>query len=181
VPYREGRALLVGVDWFANNANEDLKVLFAHEIFHLYHQQQEPEEFAEYLGPAAAPMTLYKILWTEGLATYVSHALNPSASMLDIFPGDKELIEKGPALLATFAPEMIKKMDSKSPNEAAKFFGYDPARKGAEFPSRFGYYLGMRVAEKLSAKYTLTQLAHLHGEELKSEIDSALRSFIESH
>ena len=67
-------ALLFGVDLIAGEygANAKLSVLFDHEIFHQYHESLG-------LTGGVSGGKLWGNLWEEGLATYVSWRMNPTA------------------------------------------------------------------------------------------------------
>jgi hypothetical protein len=67
-------ALLFGVDVIARvHPQDELGALFDHELFHMYHRQ-----ITGMGGGRGDP--LYRALWEEGLATYVSGVLNPRVS-----------------------------------------------------------------------------------------------------
>ena len=58
-----------------------------HELFHIYHHQL----YHPITNPPYHEDAIYNSLWIEGLATYISSLLNPSASpaelLLDTPPG----------------------------------------------------------------------------------------------
>ena len=66
-------ALLFGVDLISrlHGSTANLSVLFDHELFHVYHRQVAPSLFRK--GDE-----IWKRLWIEGLAEYVSWRMNPS-------------------------------------------------------------------------------------------------------
>jgi hypothetical protein len=49
---------------------------------------------------------------------------------------------------------------------------------GRQFPERFGYYVGLRVAEEAGAKHTLAELAHMPPAVAKSVIEKAVATLI---
>jgi predicted metalloprotease with PDZ domain len=172
-------ALFLGVDWLALNENSNLDVLISHELFHAYQSEINPQAFAEYVSNIdKAP--LYKTLWTEGLATYVSRAFNPKAPLSEILM-DKNLAARAPGCLNTAARELREKLDSTSTSDRKRFFAYrsPEADQTSAEPSRIGYFVGMKVAEELARNYSLLDLAHLHGAELEYEIGAALQRITE--
>lgn len=78
---------VIGADRLAEKPLEsDHTSFFLHEIFHVYHCLQKHN-----LQNAPKKTLLWGFLWIEGLATYVSEALNPGASLGDIMIADPAL------------------------------------------------------------------------------------------
>jgi hypothetical protein len=78
-------ALLFGVDVIARiHSQDELGALFDHELFHMYHRQ-----ITGMGGGRGDP--LYRALWEEGLATYVSGVLNPRVGESAILDGPEDL------------------------------------------------------------------------------------------
>ena len=74
--------------------------------------------------------------------------------------------------LRELAQRLIDELDSTNSTLFRELFSPDNAPHG--LPARSGYYLGFRVAELLGANRSLTELAHLGGNELKHAVLSAL-------
>jgi len=150
--------LFFGVDGMArfHGAAGSVPVLFAHEMFHCYHAQRVPELMLDPQAP------VYAAVWTEGLATWVSQALNPQASALQILLDDQRLATDGPRSVKLAAREMLATLDSRQDADLAKFVSY--GWKGA-WPARIGYLVGAQVAEHAARTRTLSALAGLdaHG------------------
>jgi hypothetical protein len=91
VPQDHWNSLLLAFDGVAkfHGGNAPVAVIFSHELFHLYHFQINP--------PPANPdqLPLYRLIWQEGLACYVSSVLNPAAPLRDIL-FDPRLAVEGP-------------------------------------------------------------------------------------
>lgn len=154
---------IFGIDGIIEHHNADTDVPFYHhEFFHMYHYQN-------YVGAEK----LWAALWAEGLATYVSGAMNPGSSyrdmMLDVPPG---LVEKCEADLPYLWAKLAEKLDSGSEDDYATFFLF--SSKDPRIPKRAGYYLGYLIAKELSQGRTLKELARLDGEVLRSEIAAAI-------
>jgi hypothetical protein len=64
---------------------------------------------------------------------------------------------------------------AESPDMEALFVG---GAGGTEFPERFGYYVGLRVAEELGGRYTLPELARLTPARVKIELTASMDRLI---
>ena len=165
----DGRRILIfGVDDIARyrGSRSNLATLFHHELFHLYHAAVHPEWAGSGRGP------LYRAVWVEGLATYVSRLLNPQAALGEVL-GDAALPSRMPGGLGTVAHGIHTEMDSTSASINRDYLSASPTTK--ELPARSGYYVGMLVAERLSVRHSLTQLVTLRDPELRSEVSDALQ------
>jgi hypothetical protein len=159
VPDDNPHILLLGVDGIArfHGTNFPIRVLLSHELFHLYHFQ---------VNPAPKPvddLPLYRQIWQEGLATYVSQQLNPDAPLSDILL-DPRLARDGPELIPTFAQRLLPQLETADDSIAAEYLSY---RKNQKLPPRMGYLIGLEVAKSLAAKKPLRELARLRGGALR--------------
>lgn len=159
VPDDNPHILLLGVDGIArfHGTNFPIRVLLSHELFHLYHFQ---------VNPAPKPvddLPLYRQIWQEGLATYVSQQLNPEAPLSDILL-DPRLARDGPELIPTFAQRLLPQLETADDSIAAEYLSY---RKNQKLPPRMGYLIGLEVAKSLAAKKPLRELARLRGGALR--------------
>jgi hypothetical protein len=87
---RDGQLpLFIGADGLVryHGTSPDLAVFLDHESFHLYQSQVAPEVM---LDPAPP---VYAMLWTEGVASYVSERLNPDAALLHVLLDDVHLAD----------------------------------------------------------------------------------------
>lgn len=161
-------ALLFGVDGIAffHPPENDLAPLIHHELFHIHHGFQ-----LEATGAEPMETTVAQMLWVEGLATFVSHALNPDASWSELLLSDA-MIRDTDARLPELAAELAGNLTSTDPGLIADYF---VGGSGDRVPDRCGYYIGMRVAEQLRQRHTLNELATLHGANLDAEVEAALR------
>lgn len=148
----DGRTdLIFGADMMAElHAQEDVAPLFHHELFHVYHEPRF----------ACASEAVWKNLWEEGLAVYVSHALNPRATQAELlldFP-------KGMAAsTAAQLPQAWAQLEQVLENSEAAMYAelFTTSHSGSALPVRRGYYLGYLVAQQASKLQDLTTLAHL--------------------
>ncbi len=164
-------SLVLGVDTIAASETEaQLPVLLAHEMFHRYHFQA-----AGFSDDLAERDLIWRTLWTEGLATYVSARLNPDRPLADALLFPRDLEARAEPLTQVLAQEVRQSLDRVDPAVFDLYFlGGDANAKRLGRPSRAGYYLGYRVAERLGAHRSLSQLAHLKGPALRLEIGEAL-------
>lgn len=135
-----------------------------HELFHIYHERL----FGE------CP-SLWCSVWEEGLAVYVAAQLNPGAD-------DRQLLLNNPRpIRPEVAPRLVEAMcrlrasiDSTDQARYAEFLQGDG--KGP-FPPRYGYLLGLLIAEKIGKDMPLSAMARLNQAQARPLIDKALASF----
>jgi hypothetical protein len=139
--------------------DDDPDVLYSHELFHLYHG--EASEIED--DGASANAALIDSLWAEGLATYVSKELNPSAKMSSVFM-DSALAGFPISRLSEIAQKFLKvrneKVHSKDHPEVYGFWFLMNKQLDSRTPPRVGYWLGYHVAKELRQKYSLDEMAH---------------------
>lgn len=160
-------ALLFGVDVIAQDGPDaNVSVLFDHELFHQYHASLK-------LPQSDDAGQLWQSLWAEGLATYVSWRMNPSVDENDVL-FDTTLADRARPLLPALAADLLLNLRSKDPGEYDKYFLGNGTDKN--IPGRSGYFVGFLVASRLGQSSTPLALAHLHGPELRSQIEQTLKS-----
>jgi hypothetical protein len=147
----------------------NLGVLVTHELFHVYHYQVNAGSFGE-SGSTQAPID--EQLWSEGLATYVSARLNPTATREQVLIS-KDLAELTPSKTKALACAIEPKLSSARDDDANPFF--DAGVHPPGLPPRGGYLAGLLIAERLGATRTLHELALLKGAELRSMIASGVK------
>lgn len=158
-------ALLFGLDLMAYVYGDELdpEPFFEHELFHVYH------------GPFFGHHEeLVAALWREGLATYAAHALNPKAAGVALFGLPRTTPARVRAALPRYVRELRRVLDSEAPETYARYF-LGGLNEQASTPERSGYYLGYLVAEKLSRRHSLRELAHAPLSQLRPEIEQALQ------
>ncbi|MCG9734421.1 hypothetical protein L1D51_10470, partial [Pseudoalteromonas shioyasakiensis] len=149
--------LMFGVDLMAKyHTWKNDTPFFHHELFHVYHEKlfQCKDE-------------LWCSIWTEGLATYVSYKLTPSASddelMLNI---PSNLVKKIRSRQLDSLVDLKKKFYSKKPEIYSSFFNF--AKDETKLPYRRGYYLGFILAKEIGKNYSLEQLAKMDKQTVES-------------
>lgn len=137
----------------------DLAVLLDHEAFHVYHDVEAPD----LRGPS-----LWIRIWREGLATYVSERLNPSAS-LDQVLMSAELPRIGSSQMASAARYALAKLDD-GENSGLLF----DARRHEGFAARMGYLLGLTVAKAMTSEMPIDAAARLSAANVHPRLVDAL-------
>jgi hypothetical protein len=163
--------LVLGVDTIAEfQSSASLPVFLTHELFHRYNFQAAG--FSDDLGERDL---IWRSLWAEGLATYVSARLNPSKPLSDALLFPKDLEARAKPFVPQMASELLAAADRVDSGTFAEFFEVEsPEAKRLGWPPRSGYYIGYLVAEDLGRRESLSKLAHMHGPALRGEIGRSL-------
>ena len=109
----------------------------------------------------------------EGLATYAAHTFDPKAARVALFGLPRTTPARVRAELPRYVRELRGVLDSTSPEAYARYF-LGGMNETAETPQRSGYYIGYLVAEKLSKRHSLPELAHMTLPQLKPGIEQTL-------
>ncbi|HEX4183304.1 MAG TPA: hypothetical protein VHY34_08590, partial [Caulobacteraceae bacterium] len=130
-------SLIFGIDTIAQSwTPQALPVFLSHELFHRYHFQAAG--FSDDLGERDL---IWRSLWAEGLATYVSARLNPSNPLSDALIVPKDLETRAKPFVPQMATELLAAADKVDAKTFGKFFmGGDAEARRAGWPSRSGYY-----------------------------------------
>jgi len=160
-PHQGVLPLFVGLDGIVHyhGADANLAVLLSHELFHCEHAQRSPSVALE------DAERIYKVLWAEGLATYVSERMNPKALRLAVLLGSETLDVQGDAYVPAWAKALCDSLDSTAPADYARFFsaGYQGA-----WPARGGYLVGLLIARRLGRTRSLASLAALPAPQVRT-------------
>jgi predicted Zn-dependent protease DUF2268 len=171
VPHDHWNNLLFAFDGVAkfHGGNAPVAVIFSHELFHLYHFQISP--------PPADPdeVPLYRLIWQEGLACYVSRLLNPSAPFGEIL-FDPRLAAEGPKFMKSVSKQLLRDLQSTDDVETAEYLTY---RTTGTTPPRMGYLIGFQIAANLATQHSLTELAQLRDPELRFVMRREVRRLAE--
>jgi hypothetical protein len=158
IPHDNPHLLLLGLDGLAkfHGADTRLSVILTHELFHVYHFQVNPlPRNIDHLG-------LYRLIWQEGLATYVSKQLNPDASLAEVLL-DPRLAQEGPRYIPVVARDLMAQLESVDDVTTARYLSY---WRGGQIPARMGYLIGYEIARKMAATKSVRELALLRGQTL---------------
>lgn len=164
-------ALVVGVDQVTQEqAILPLPVFLSHELFHRYHSQA-----AGFSDDPGEHQAIWRALWAEGLATYVSWRMNPGVSVDAALIAPPNLAEKARPQIAAIARDLLAHLGDVDRDTYRTYFTYgDPKVTARGLPWRSGYYAGFLVAQDLGRSRSLAQLAALKGPALEVEIRRAL-------
>jgi hypothetical protein len=166
------RALVLGVDALERERDQiSLAVFFTHEFFHRYHF-----EAAGFSDDLEDRQEIWRNLWAEGLATYMSEVLTPNATAADALMLPRDLEQRAQPLTARMAAELLGGLDGTDEKLFSKYFTTGTGVERHGIPPRAGYYVGYIVVRQLAGRYSLEQLAHLKGEKLHREIEQTLRA-----
>ncbi len=157
----------------------DTNVLYAHELFHVYHYQtiEQANRAENFLGQ---PNPILTDLWCEGFASYISQYMNPGTSLTTALISD-DLAKVKPEDIRWFAQEMLKNVQRPMANEDIikthrLWFNLgedNQIRSG--IPSRSGYLLGYHVVKLLNQKYSLDEMAHWSTPRFSQEVTAVLQ------
>lgn len=165
------RALVLGIGALAREQSQiSLPVFLTHEFFHRYHF-----EAAGFSDDLEDRQEIWRNLWAEGLATYVSEVLTPGATSADALMIPRDLEQRAEPLTARMASELLGGLDGMDEDLFNRYFATNPRTDRHGIPPRAGYYVGYVVARRLAARHTLAELAHLKGEPLHSALADTLR------
>jgi hypothetical protein len=143
---------------------DGLCAFFAHEFFHIYHDQFFPEA----AGPQRDP--LWRSLWSEGLATYVSGELCPGTKE-DAILMSATLAVDTRAVLPQVVRELRAQQNSMDQKVYQRFF---LGQTTTDIPPRSAYYVGYLVARRAARSYTLEQLPRLDVSAALGVVESGL-------
>lgn len=158
----KGDTLYFGADEMARiYSGASTTPFLQHELFHTYH--------SPLIGDCHA---LWCALWGEGLAIYAAQRLNPGASD----------VELGLALPAPIRPALAERREDAVCSVRKRMDGgedYRPIFTGMGepldgLPLRFGYLVGLWVAEDLGRGHSLAEMARWKGHELRDRIAASL-------
>ena len=162
----EGTRLMFGADVIDRiYKTVPIQPFFHHELFHLLHQRtfKECEK-------------LWCSLWTEGLAVYVAHRLNPEANedaLLLTFPRPlRPAVEehKTEAICA-----VVRRLDSENSADYKPLFNGGGEGLSPNLPPRFAYYVGYLVAQDVARGRSLKQLAAMTHDQVRPLLEQSLR------
>ena len=162
--------LLFGADVIAviRPPGFNLRPFLEHELFHVHHGNLHPD----------APETVGAALWEEGLATYVSAALNPGATNDEISVPDALIAETTPRI-PELSRRLLAHLDDPDGGPTYKQFFYGSTEKATEVPPRSGYVIGWRIARELGQTHSLAELARMPPAESRAQVERALRRLAE--
>jgi hypothetical protein len=137
-----------------------------HELFHRFHRN-----YFEFEGSSGYP--LWANLWAEGMATYVSELLNPSANDTDLGNVPLGMVQQVDNRRGALAAGFLQRFESTAEKDATMWFN-DIRSKDPLVPPRGGYELGVLVVRELSKQDSVQTMAHWSQVEAKPRVRAAL-------
>ena len=113
-------------------------------------------------------------LWAEGMATFISQELSPSATYMDTMRMTDKKVAALYADSAVLAASFLHRSDSTTQADADNYFLQDVS-SDPKIPGHTGYYLGMRVAKLLSQHYSMVEIAHWNRTQAEPLVRGALQ------
>lgn len=166
------KMLAFGIDKIADmNVNPD--ILYSHELFHIYHGIQSNIDSDE---------RLIVQLWAEGLASFVSHELNPQASNKDIFIYESTAKIKNDQLphLSSLFLKIAGNDAFDSQNDHLYFDWFLSEKDSSTLPAMAGYWLGYKVVENLRGRYSLEEMSQWSAQKADRMVRSVLVQFAQT-
>lgn len=164
--------LAFGLDMMAER-NDDIDVLFPHELFHLYHasvsdiKNDGVEQNENFMLP----------LWSEGLATYVSSVFSPEKNDGSLLM-DPDLGKVKKSDLPFLAKEFTKiremKISEQNGELYASWFSIRGNKLRTDLPSRCGYFLGLNLVRQLAKSHSLEEMVSWHKNEIYKKVSAGL-------
>ncbi len=163
----ERKVMLFGADVIARIHNDDsLQPFLIHELFHLEHARH----FADC-------DQLWCPLWQEGLATFAASAMTPGATdhqlLLDLPSPIRAQTDAHWAQALCWIATRFDVTDNKDIDAA-----FTGSAQPPDLPSRFGYYVGLRIASDMAHASELLAITRLSDEEARPVVAAALASLI---
>jgi hypothetical protein len=162
----DGKATMIfGVDSMARiHGDNNESAFFHHELFHAYH--------APYVK-ACDGAGIWSNLWVEGLATYVSHALNPGATEREMMI---DLPDNMAARTRAMLPQALAHVESVlDKNDDTTYENLFLLRGKGELPKRSGYYLGYLIAQDAAKTHGLQQMAKMECGQVKELVHATVK------
>jgi hypothetical protein len=160
--------LIFGADMIAQiHDARTLTPFLDHELFHVEHGKYFPE-----CGE------VWCTLWAEGLATFAAKVMNPGADDQQLLLTTPEPIR--PAVDATWPAAVCfvrGKLDSAAENDLSALFQGGADSGG--FPNRFGYYVGLRIAEEAGGGHSLAALSRMKPSQAKAAQTASIDRLIQ--
>ena len=157
----ERDVLGIGLEKLEGEGDLSLRITLAHELFHLHH-----------LPRFSAGGGLYRLLWTEGLATYAAARVVPGQRMSTCLGFSAEKMNRCQELLPKMAKQLRENLGENDHRLKRAYFGAEDNDLGV--PPEAGYYVGLLVVQSLAAKQDVKDLARLGPEQVLPLLADAL-------
>ncbi len=171
--YPDVPVLYMGID-FISQRNDNIDILYSHELFHIYHvdRMKVNEEVFLKKGKMTLP------LWLEGFATWVSGEFNEDGRIDELLMDDNfESIDKKilRSVSLRFLQDADKLVTADKMNIYQSWFNMDQPPVINGLPSRLGYFLGYFVVDEIAKKNDIKDMVFWDHERVHKEVVSALQ------
>lgn len=157
-------AMYFGVDVIADiHDSTTIEPFLTHELFHIYHQR--------FFSDCSK---IWCSLWIEGLAVYAAARLHPGATDRQLLLTSPQPIRPGVEPRLRQAMCYLKTRLNRD-RGLEEFFSTNS--NNGPFPSRFGYFLGYELAQKIGKGRSMAQVARLRQPEVRQLIDRELARY----
>ncbi|MBI4374863.1 MAG: hypothetical protein HY549_00275 [Elusimicrobia bacterium] len=163
--------LVFAIDSIAADAERSPALLYAHELFHVYHHTV--------MGPSPSAAAMSLMLWHEGMAHLVAALVNPGSSDLELL-GEPRLADMASKDLAWLAREFAPVAGQKvAQNHSLYQSWFDPwaPRLRPDLPALCGYKLGLEIARRAKQYYRLDEMSRWTPERAHEEVMQSLKVF----
>lgn len=171
-PPVKGPIVAINLKTVAGYSKDDLRILFAHEFFHVL-QHQMPTNL-----PNAG--LIDENLFVEGWATYASSLIypgKPSWKYISYFEKDSKQYQKFESDKKLIIDSLLKDWNTKDEEKVNKYFIAD-SNISIPFEPRSGYYIGFIVAKKMAEQKSDKTVALLKYTEFKKLIKPVLKKML---
>jgi len=177
-----GHLVGFGID-LITQLEQDLNIIFDHELFHIYHQHAA--QIDKYFPHSLNEFPL-ALLWKEGLASYAVHTMNQASSLLEVL-NSKELSQVSEEGLYWMAYKFLADI-SWPRNDFDKitdkwFVESGDAAQRDDLPARSGYLLGYRVMQMIAyySECSVADLAQWNYFQVRRELMRVLATLANQH
>ena len=168
----DGKDILIfGIDQMVKvHGDGNESAFFHHELFHHYHLPRVAE---------CGTNSVWSSLWVEGLATYVSHVLNPQANEKELLlTSPDDMAARTRAVLPAALAQLESALDKDDNQTYADLFLF---RGTDALPRRRAYYLGYLVAQEAGKTRDVRQLANMTCDEVKPLVFATVHKLRENN
>jgi hypothetical protein len=159
--------IALGLEYFTEPGDLQLRITLAHELFHFHHVQTFD-----------AGGGLYRTLWAEGLATYASAVLVPGQNRSTCLGFPVEKMNRCHELLPLLAADLRKHLGENDHRLKRIYFGAEA--NDTQVPPEAGYYVGLLIVERVAKGTDLCALAKLEAKEVLALLARELDRLAES-
>ena len=174
--FKDRHYLIFGIDGMVRYHGKGRETaFFDHELFHTYHDRAMG-------GCNGNNEPAWALLWQEGLATYVSKAMNPDATEHELLLSlPDNMAEKTRAVLPAAFADLQQGLESRDDALAGELFSTGKKGEAQRLPVRRGYYLGYLVAQEAARTRSVQDLARLDCRQAHELVRTTVATLLKAH